>query len=116
MNACLPSALVLLVATTAVVAPPGAAQAGAPSDTAWDVSRPRGRTREIDFTVSEGTWMSLDPSPDGRWIVFDLLGQIYRVPAGGGSAECLTEDSGIAINMMPRISPDGKTIAFVSDR
>ena len=38
------------------------------------------------------------------------------MPASGGKAECLTQDSGIALNMQPRYSPDGKTIAFISDR
>ena len=82
----------------------------------WEITQPRGQTREIDFMVSEGTWMSTDISPDGRWIVFDLLAHIYRVPVEGGEAECLTQDSGIAVNFQPRYSPDGQTIAFVSDR
>ena len=60
--------------------------------------------------------MSVDASPDGRWIVFDLLGHIYRMPAGGGPAQCLTQGSGVALNMHPRFSPDGRDIAFVSDR
>jgi Tol biopolymer transport system component len=60
--------------------------------------------------------MSLDVSPDGRWIAFDLLGCIYRVPATGGEARALTQESGIAVNYHPRISPDGTRIAFVSDR
>jgi Tol biopolymer transport system component len=84
--------------------------------TEWDTTKARGATRDIDFETSEGTWMSLDLSPDGQWIVFDLLGHVYRVAARGGAAECLTQDSGIAINITPRYSPDGKTIAFVSDR
>lgn len=84
--------------------------------TGWDVTQPRGATREIDFTTSEGTWTSLDLAPDGRWIVFDLLAHVYRMPAGGGTAECLTQNSGVAENIEPRISPDGRTIAFISDR
>ncbi|MGH7718692.1 MAG: TolB family protein, partial [Gemmatimonadaceae bacterium] len=83
---------------------------------AWDVTQPRGRTRQIDFTTTEGTWMSVDLSPDGRWIVFDLLGHIYRMPASGGEAIALTQNSGVAVNYHPRISPDGRFIAFVSDR
>ena len=82
----------------------------------WDVTLPRGQTREIDFRTEEGTWMAVDISPDGRWILFDLLGHIYRVPAQGGQAQCLTQASGIAINFHPRYSPDGSEIAFVSDR
>ena len=54
----------------------------------WDTTLPRGKTRDIDFTTTEGTWMSVDLSPDGQWIVFDLLGHIYRVrrPAARHSA------------------------------
>ncbi len=82
----------------------------------WDVTRPRGQTREIDFTISEGTKMAVDVSPDGLWVVFDLLGHVYRVGAAGGEAQCLTQDSGIALNYSPRYSPDGRQIAFISDR
>src|SRR5262245_40463461 len=82
----------------------------------WDVTQPRGRVREIDFPTTEGTWTSVDVSPDGTWMVFDLLGHIYRMPITGGSAECLTQSTGIAMNVEPRISPDGKSIAFISDR
>ena len=85
-------------------------------ETKWDVTQPRGHTREISFSTSEGTWMSVDLSPDGQWILFDLLAHIYRGPVEGGQAECLTQNSGIAVNFEPRISPDGKQIAFVSDR
>ncbi len=88
----------------------------ASADQTWDVTKPRGTTREIAFTTSEGTWMSVDLSPDGSTIVFDLLGHIYRMPSSGGEAQSLTQDSGIAINSHPRWSPDGQAIAFVSDR
>ena len=82
----------------------------------WDVMTPRGKTRVIDFTVDEGTWMSVDLARDGQWLVFDLLGHIYRLPVTGGEAQNLTANSGIALNFHPRISPDGREIAFVSDR
>jgi len=82
----------------------------------WDVTVPRGKTRTIDFTTTEGTLMSVDVSPDGQWVVFDLLGHVYRMPIGGGVAECLTQGSGIAVNYHPRYSPDGQRIAFISDR
>ncbi|MBT8336562.1 MAG: PD40 domain-containing protein, partial [Gemmatimonadetes bacterium] len=83
----------------------------------WDVTRTRGETRSIDFTTDEGTWLSVDVSPDGSWMVFDLLGQIWRAPTDGATeAVALTQDAGAAMNYHPRISPDGATIAFVSDR
>jgi hypothetical protein len=73
-----------------------------------------GISRVIDFRTDQGTLMSVDTSPDGRWIVFDLLGHIYRISAAGGLAQCLTQGSGVALNMHPRFSPDGREIAFVS--
>lgn len=91
-------------------------QAPAGGRATWDVTLARGKTRDIDFTTSEGTWMSADLSPDKSWIAFDLLGHIYRMPAAGGAATVLTQNSGVALNFQPRISPDGKTIAFITDR
>jgi Tol biopolymer transport system component len=96
-----------------VVARVSAQEAGS---SPWDVTKARGTTRTIDFTTTEGTEMSVDISGDGRWIVFDLLGHIYRMPSAGGQAEPLTQNSGVALNYHPRISPDGRLIAFVSDR
>ena len=82
----------------------------------WDITQPRGETREIAFTATEGTWMSVDISPDGASIVFDLLGHIYRMPVGGGEATSITQESGLALNIHPVFSPDGSEIAFISDR
>jgi Tol biopolymer transport system component len=95
------------------------AQSSGPNDAkepAWDTTQTRGAGRNVSFDTDEGTWMSVDISPDGQWIVFDLLAHIYRVPVAGGQAECLTQSSGAALNFHPRYSPDGKLIAFVSDR
>ena len=105
-----------LAATALLVALPALGVAQAPTPAAWDVTQPRGTTREIAFTTMEGTWMSVDLSPDGQWLVFDLLGHVYRMPIAGGEANALTQNSGIAINTHPRISPDGTLIAFISDR
>ena len=103
------------------IASPGCSLVGDPPDqqgggAAPDIMAPKGEPREIAFTTEEGTWMSLDVSPDGEWIVFDLLGHIYRVPTAGGDAEVLTQGSGIALNFHPEYSPDGSRIVFISDR
>ena len=109
------SAATLATLASLATAAPAGTQAATPS-AAWDVTQARGRTRAIEFSASEGTFEAVDVSPDGRWVLFDLLGHIYRVPASGGTAECLTQASGAALNFHPRYSPDGTRIAFVSDR
>lgn len=70
--------------------------------------------RHLRTTVTKGTWMSVDVSPDGQRIVFDLLGDLYTLPITGGEATRLT--SGMAHDAQPRWSPDGSKIAFISDR
>jgi len=69
--------------------------------------------RKINFTTSESSWMSIDISPDGQTLVFDLLGDLYTIPIAGGKATPLT--SGMAFDTHPRFSPDGKSIAYISD-
>ncbi len=79
----------------------------------WDVANPPGEYQEHTFQLEEGTWMNLDLSPDGKTLVFDLLGDIYRMPASGGKAEVLR--SGLPWEVQPRFSPDGQQILFTSD-
>ena len=71
-------------------------------------------TRKIEFTTDEGTWLSLDVSPDGKIIVFELLGDIYTLSIEGGVAKLI--DGGMAFDSQPKFSPDGKWVAFISDR
>ena len=86
-------------------------------DKKWNVNDPTAlggvAYRDVEFTTNEGTWMNLDVSPDGQTIVFDLLGDIYSMPISGGTATALR--SGLAWEVQPRFSPDGKKILFTSD-
>ncbi|MEZ5498104.1 MAG: amidohydrolase family protein [Steroidobacteraceae bacterium] len=75
---------------------------------------PLAASRYIDIDTDEGTWLSPDLSPDGKTIVFELLGDLYRLEATGGDARALT--SGMAFDSQPVFSPDGSRIAFISDR
>ncbi len=77
-------------------------------------SLPLKPTRQVKFSTKEGTWMSVDVSPDGKTIAFDLMGDIYTMPIEGGKATQVTK--GIAYETHPRFSPDGKKILFTSDR
>ncbi len=57
-----------------------------PKDPAADINVPRPEARKIAFTATQGTWTSVDVAPDGQKLVFDLLGDIYELPAAGGEA------------------------------
>jgi Tol biopolymer transport system component/imidazolonepropionase-like amidohydrolase len=93
---------------------PDEASKSAEDDAEWEVNEPRGPFDTVAFETSEGTWMSVDVSPDGSTVVFDLLGDLYTVPLGGGVATRLTQ--GLAWDYQPRYSPEGTEILFTSDR
>ena len=119
--AVLHAALVLLVGVvltaqqqpTPTPGPTGAATDAPKKEPAWDVTAPLGPTRTVAFETDEGTWMNVDVSPDGRTIVFDLLGDIYTMPIEGSGAGLATRiTDGPAFDMQPRFSPDGSRVAF----
>ena len=70
--------------------------------------------RKLQFRVDEGTWMSVNIASDAQRIAFDLLGDIYTLDANGGEARLLL--GGLAFESQPAYSPDGKHLAFISDR
>ncbi|HEX9894912.1 MAG TPA: amidohydrolase family protein [Gemmatimonadales bacterium] len=102
-------ALLALPATLVAQAPAGGAAGGPPKK-----PLPLEASRKAEFTATKGTWISLDVSPDGQTIVFDLLGDLYTLPIAGGKATRLTD--GLAYDAQPRFSPDGKKVVFISDR
>ena len=101
---------------TSLFAASGLTLSEEPETPPWDVSAPSysAEVQEIELSVTEGTWMNLDVSPDGQHIAFDLLGDIYQIPITGGEATPLL--SGHAWEIQPQYSPDGRFLAFTSDR
>jgi imidazolonepropionase-like amidohydrolase/Tol biopolymer transport system component len=107
----------MLLVTVSVASLAAVTAAQRPDSAKWDVTAPAGPMSTVSFETSEGTWMNVDVSPDGRRLVFDLLGDLYTMPiegSGNGLATRLT--TGPAFEMQPRFSPDGKSIAYISDR
>lgn len=79
---------------------------------AW--AGPGAAARTIEFTTTEVTEADVTLSPDGQWLIFTILGHLFRLPVTGGTAEQLT--FGPYYDADPVFSPDGTRVAFVSDR
>ncbi|MBL8265893.1 amidohydrolase family protein [Steroidobacter sp.] len=96
-----------------LIAAGGAVGSLAAATPEWDIANTGQPVRELAFTTTQGTWMSLDVSPDGRSIVFDLLGDIYAIDAKGGEARVI--HGGPAMQRTPSFSADGRKLLYVSD-
>ncbi|HSJ25087.1 MAG TPA: amidohydrolase family protein [Longimicrobiales bacterium] len=137
------AALPFALAGAAALLPPAAVPlhaqepAGAQAAARWDVSNSLGPARDVAFETDEATWVNVTVSPDGRTVIFDVLGDIYSMPITGTGATTTEADSpagafaaagggapnglatrirgGAAYEMQPRFSPDGQWVAFISD-
>ena len=97
-----------------VLSAPSFALESADKEAKWDVKNPQGEMKTITINTDESTWSNLDVHPNGKTIIFDMLGDIYTMPISGGTATPLV--LGYDWNMQATFSPDGKKIAFLSDR
>ena len=70
--------------------------------------------RTIEFDTTEVTRADVTVSPDGEWLIFTIVGHLFRLPVEGGTAEQLT--FGPSYDSDPVFSPDGTRVAFVSNR
>jgi len=86
----------------------------AADDAKKNATLPLEPARKVEFTTNQGTWLSLDVSPDGKTLLLELVGDLYTLPFAGGEARKIT--AGMGFNSQPRFSPDGRRITFISDR
>lgn len=102
---------ILVAVTSLLVAPSWAGENSEEDKKKSEEGLPLEAERTIEFDTDEGTWISLDLSPDGQTIIFELLGDIFTVPVTGGDASVLL--TGMAFESQPAYSPNGRQIAFI---
>ena len=81
-----------------------------PVSVVTDETTLRARTAKVDTLIQGAT-----PSPTGKRALFEARGDIFSAPAEHGPVVNVTRSSGVA-DRFPRWSPDGKWLAYWSDR
>jgi tricorn protease len=89
---------------------PGEKVTEVPIRVVTDESTLRATTKKADKEIN---FASI--SPTGRRVAFEARGDVVTLPAEHGAAINVTRSSGVA-DRFPRWSPDGKTLAYWSDR
>ena len=107
-------ALALLLGSVSAVAGQDEPSGGEEQENPEQEGLPLAVGRRVQATLTEGSWLSVDVSPDGGTLVFDLLGDLYTMPFSGGVPTTLTQ--GMAFDGQPRFSPDGERVVYTSDR
>ncbi|MGH9329225.1 MAG: hypothetical protein ACRD09_02180, partial [Vicinamibacterales bacterium] len=96
LTAMLATAFILPAQATARPEPGRGASLQEKKDTPTDKDKkekkdlPLDGDRTIAFATDEGSWISLDVSPDGKSVLFEMLGDLYTLPIGGGEAKRIT--------------------------
>jgi hypothetical protein len=89
----------------------------------WDISTDYPYPRVLEYDVTEGTWLRLDVHPTTGDIVFDMLGDLYCLPAleaaavvrGGERVQARPVLLGVPHDADAHFSPDGRILAYKSD-
>lgn len=112
MNGHLVAAAALTMISAVALATPTEDPPRIDSDAPWSVEDAHGPTKDVAFTTDEGTWLSLDVHPDGRRLVFSLLGDLYLRHVRGGKGVQLTKKDTQPDAADPTFSPDGRFLYF----
>lgn len=89
--------------------------------TPWDISTDFPHPRKLEYDVTEGTWLRLDVNPTSGEIAFDMLGDLYCLPASAYTSSNASSTRarpfllGVPHDSDPHFSSDGTQLIYRSD-